>query len=336
MGSIVAQVPRRALVASAAVCGVLVVLALVPHAFGPRLASGFAALPRAHPLPLWCGCGLFVVSLLCSAGAWRTIVAACGGRIGRTKAAASYGVGSLANSLLPARLGDAVRVGLFSRALPQEDRVWTTSGIFLAMGVARAFVLFGLVVAATAVGAVPVGPVTALGALLALAAAVVVRVRRTQPRSHVSHLLDAFRALGRSPSVAGALAGWTAGSMAARVGAAAATASALGVHSPLLAALVIVPALELASLLPLTPGNVGIASGAITVALHATGTDLGKALSVGIGLHAVEMAAGLGFGASSALYFAGTRSPRARRFTAVAGAAAALGAAAIVGALIIG
>jgi uncharacterized membrane protein YbhN (UPF0104 family) len=331
----VGQVPRRAVVTSVAASGVLAALVLVPHTLGPRLANAFAALPRAHPLPLWCGCGLFVVSLLCSAGAWRTTVATCGGRIGRRRAAACYGVGSLANSLLPARIGDAVRVALFSSALPQEDRVWTTSGIFLVIGVARAVVLFALVAAATVFGTLPVWPAAALGAVLAAAAALVWQVRRTQARSHVSHVLDAFRALGRSHTTACALACWTAGSMAARVGAAAATASALGVHSPLLAALVIVPALELASLLPLTPGNVGIASGAITLALQLTGTDLTKALSIGIGLHAVEMTAGLGFGATSALYLVGSRSSRARLGTAVAGAAA-LGAAAIAAALIAG
>jgi uncharacterized membrane protein YbhN (UPF0104 family) len=328
--------PRRAVVTSVAASCVLAALALVPHALGARLANAFAALPEAHPLPLCCACGLFVVSLLCSAGAWRTTVAACGGRIGRSRAAACYGIGSLANSLLPARIGDAIRVALFSKALPQEDRVWTTSGIFLAMGVARAVVLFGLVAAATGFGTLPLWPVAALGVLLAVAAALVWRVRRTQARSHVSHVLDAFRVLGQSRRTACALACWTAGSMSARVGAAAAAASALGVHSPLLAALVIVPALELASLLPLTPGNVGIASGAVTLALQLTGTDLSKALSIGIGLHAVEMTAGLGFGATSALYLLGSRSAQARRLgTAVAGAAA-LGAAAIAAALIAG
>src|SRR5205823_4884652 len=108
VGSIVSQVPRRAVAAGAAFVAGLLVLVLVPHALGPKLAAALGALPRAHPLPLWCGCGLFALSLLCSAGAWRTTISSCGGRIGRSRAAACYGVGSLVNSLLPARAGDAV------------------------------------------------------------------------------------------------------------------------------------------------------------------------------------------------------------------------------------
>ena len=42
----------------------------------------------------------------------------CGAELGYGDANARYGVGSLVNTFLPARLGDAVRFGLFSRALP--------------------------------------------------------------------------------------------------------------------------------------------------------------------------------------------------------------------------
>lgn len=336
MGSIVNLVPRRALLTSLAAAGGLLALALVPHALGPRLSEALAALPKAQPLPLWCGGVLFVVSPLCSAGAWRTTLRACGGRIGFGRAAACFGAGSLANSLLPARVGDALRVALYSRALPDETRVWTTGGIFVAMGAARAFVLFGLLVVAAASGALPVWPLVVIAALLAVAVAVTLWARRTQPHSRVSHLFDAFRVLGRSRRTACVLVAFAAGSLAARVGAVAATASALGVHSPLAAALVIVPALEVAGLLPLTPGNVGITSGAVAVALHAAGTSLGQALSFGICLHAVEMAAGLSFGATSVLSLAADSSPRARRVVAWAASAAAVAGAALAGALITG
>src|SRR3954451_1525959 len=47
------QVPRRALLTSAAAAVALSSLAL-PHA-GGRLVAAFEALPRADPLPLWCG-----------------------------------------------------------------------------------------------------------------------------------------------------------------------------------------------------------------------------------------------------------------------------------------
>jgi len=213
--------------------------------------------------------------------------------------------------------------------------VWTAGGIFAAMGVARTFVLFGLVVVAFAAGALPVAPLAALGGLLATGIAVVVLARRTKARSHVSHVLDAFRALGCSPRTCAVLAVWVALSLATRMAAVAVTANALDVRSPLLAAFVILPALELAGLLPLTPGNLGITSGAVVVALHATGTDLAHALPVGIGLHAVEMAAGLSFGLTSVVVLAAARSPRAGRIGLAALAAASVGVAAAVAGMIV-
>src|SRR6266542_2591203 len=136
---------RYAMLGTGGLVLALVAAVLVPHSLGPKLGQAVSDLPRANPLSLWLGSALFVASLLCSAGGWRSTLSSCGGRIGRTDAAAAYGFGSLVNSLLPARLGDGVRVALFSRALENDGRVWTTSGIFAAMGVARAFVLFGLV-----------------------------------------------------------------------------------------------------------------------------------------------------------------------------------------------
>ena len=328
-------ITRRALAAAFFVLALPVALLAVLHSPRAKLEQAVETLPHAQQLPLWLGCGLFVVSLLCSAGAWRTALCGCGGAVGRTRAAAWYGTGSLANSLLPARVGDAIRVGLFSQAAPQEGRVWTAGGVFLAMGLVRGVVLLTVVAAAAAFGELPPWPVAALGGVLAVAAAVVVRVRHTQPHSRVSHVFDAFRALGRSPRTACLLGAWAAASIAARIAAAAATASALGVHSPLHAGLVIVPALELTSLMPLTPGNVGITSGGVAVALHATGTGTTQALAIGIALHAVELTAGVGFGAASVLFLVGNRSPRSRRVVAAAAGLAAVGAALLTGALIV-
>src|SRR5207244_9502992 len=99
------RMPRYAALGTGALVLALVAAVLVPHSLGPKLEQAISDLPRANPLQLWIGCALFVVSLLCSAGGWRSTLHACGGRIGRTDAAAAYGFGSLVNSLLPARLG---------------------------------------------------------------------------------------------------------------------------------------------------------------------------------------------------------------------------------------
>ena len=76
--------------------------------------------------------------------------------------------------------------------------------------------------------------------------------------------------------------------MALRLAAATAIAAAFGVEQPLVAALLIVRALDLAGILPLTPGNVGVASAAVAFALKAHGVGSEVALTAGIAFGAVE------------------------------------------------
>ena len=73
---------------------------------------------------------------------------------------------------------------------------------------------------------------------------------------------------------------------------------------------------ERCGLIPLTPGNVGIASGAVTLALQARGIGLTEALTAGIALHAVETLVGLSLGAAGSLYVARARAPWALRLAA--------------------
>ena len=75
--------------------------------------------------------------------------------------------------------------------------------------------------------------------------------------------------------------------------------------------MLVVPALELAGTLPLTPGNIGVASAAAAFALKAHGAGADVALSAGIAFGAVETIASIAFGAGSVLYLAGAVAPDA-------------------------
>lgn len=110
---------------------------------------------------------------------------------------------------------------------------------------------------------------------------------------------------------------WLAVATAARVGAAAAIVSSLGVHRSLGAALLIVPALEIGSLVPLAPGVLGLSNGAVVVALSGYGVGVTTALTIAIALHAVEAAAGVVCAAIGGLRLAGKRAPLARRAAVV-------------------
>ena len=307
------HVGRRTLVVAGALTAALVVVATLPGLLGSNVTAALHQLAGAQPIFLWLGALAFVGSLAGSALAWRSALSAVGGHGGVVDANARYGVGSLVNSVAPARLGDVVRVGLFSRTLPGGDRVLRTSGVFAAIGAARALVLAAMLVVGFSLGALPFWPVAALAGLGGIAVALAFVTRRRTPHSHVAHLLDAFRAFGREPRRGARIIAWIALATTCRLGAAAAIAAALGVHSPVLAALLIVPTLDLAGQMPLTPGNIGVTSGAVAMALQAHGVGLTQALGAGIAFHAVETAAGLVFGLAGALLLARFPTPAVRR-----------------------
>jgi uncharacterized membrane protein YbhN (UPF0104 family) len=89
-----------------------------------------------------------------------------------------------------------------------------------------------------------------------------------------------------------------------RLAATAAVAAALGLPSPLLAALLILPALDVAAVFPITPGSIGVGSGAVAVALASRGIGATQALGVGLGLQAVETLLSVSLGGAGLLYLA--------------------------------
>jgi uncharacterized membrane protein YbhN (UPF0104 family) len=309
---------RRTLIAAGLLTVALAVVAGAPQLLGPQVAEAITGLGRAQPVWLWVAGAFFAVALISGAWAWRGAVALCGGETDRIDAAARFCTGSLVNSFAPAKLGEAVRVALFSRRIGGEDKLWKAGGVFGVVAAARAVAQGLLVVIAFASGALPLWPVFVFAGIVVAAGAVAFASRGRRAHSHVAHVLDAFRALGRCPKQSARIVGWCIVSMGARVGAATAIAAALGMPSPLVAALIIVPALDVAGTIPLTPGNVGITSGAIAMALESRGVDLTTALTAGIALHAVETAASVVLGSVGALLLARYPSTRSRRLSVLA------------------
>jgi uncharacterized membrane protein YbhN (UPF0104 family) len=312
----------RLLPAAAAVTLALLAVAFLPELLGSEVRRALAGLSSARPIWLWLAGACFLGSLVGTAGAWRSAIGLVGGRIGWLDAGARYGIGSLINSFAPARLGDVARLALFSRALDSDERLWRASGSFVVIGTARALVLALLIVVGSIVGALPLWPVLVLIGLTGGAALAAMTTRNRTARTHVAHLLDAFRELGREPKRGAHVAVWIAFATTARLGAAASIAAALGIRSPLMAAVLVVPALDLSGAMPLTPGNVGLTSGAVAMALRAHGVGLTTALTTGIAFHAVETVAGIVFGLASVLSLAPFSSTGARRRTIFAVGAA--------------
>jgi hypothetical protein len=92
-----------------------------------------------------------------------------------------------------------MRIALFSRRIPGDDRIWVATGVAGAIGLARGPSLALLVLAAAALGALPVWPVAVLAAALPVGAVVAYVARHWRPHARVGHVLDVFGALGGCP-----------------------------------------------------------------------------------------------------------------------------------------
>lgn len=326
---------KRHLAAAALPVVAVAVLALAPQLLGERLGDALAHVGDASVPWLWFAGVAFAGSLAATAAGWTSALRRVGATLTVGDAAARYCTGSLVNALAPARLGSAVRLALFSRTLAGDGRLWTAGGVATSIGAVRALWLAVVLALASAGGVLPRWPIALLLLGVAVASAIAWWTRDTSPGTRWAHALDVFRELGRCPRAAGGIVGWIGLAMALRVSAAAGVAAAFGVERPLAAALLVIPALDLANVLPLTPGNVGVASAAVAFALGAHGAAADVALPAGIAFGAVEMLTTLALGAGSLLYFAAARPEAARWRPAVAGATACLAVAGAFGATVI-
>jgi uncharacterized membrane protein YbhN (UPF0104 family) len=293
---------RTSALVSAAAVAAFAVAAASPHLLRGRVSSALQALTGADPHWLGLATAGFLLAFACTVGAWRAALAAAGGTVCPRQAAARLGVGSLVNSVAPARLGDALKIALFARAIDTPGSYWTTGGVYAALSAARTLALAALVVVASATGALPLWPVFALVGAVAIMAAIGALSPRWRNHRRIAHIFEGFAALERSPRALSAVLGWTFGMAAARLAATAAVTVALGLPHPFLAALVVLPALDLAGVVPVTPGGFGIGSGAVAVALASRGIHAGEALAVGIAMQAVETLVSAAVGAVGLAY----------------------------------
>ena len=102
------------------VVGLLLLLLLLPEeALAAELRHGLrvglGGVAEADPAWLGVTALLLALSLSGSALAWRAALRSCGAPCGRVDAVARYGIGSLANAVLPTKVGGLIRIGLFSR-----------------------------------------------------------------------------------------------------------------------------------------------------------------------------------------------------------------------------
>jgi uncharacterized membrane protein YbhN (UPF0104 family) len=257
---------------------------------------------------------LNLLSVIVRALAWRTVIgqAMPPPHPGVPLVFSAFSVGLFANAVLPGRIGELARVAVLTRKLRLQGRgdgTWAslvgtvfahrlfdlvpTLGLIL-------YVLFTAKIPHWAIGSLVV--VSALGfGLFAFAVA--------SARHHNQSVLEGLGPIRRlvemsryglgvlHAPVPAALAavfqclGWLCQFFAVYV-----AMRAFDIHSPLPAAGLVLLLMNVATLFPLWPGNIGLLQAVVALPLRSYGVAAGTAIAFGFGLQAIEASVGVGVG----------------------------------------
>lgn len=279
---------------------------------GPTLWSGVG---NAFAAVRWqwvvAAIGLNLLSVVARSVAWRTVIAAAvpPPRPGYEPVFSAFSVGLFANAVLPGRIGELARVAVLSRKFGQRRGLWATLvGTVFAHRVFDLVPVLLLVVYVLLTAKIPAWAITSLEVAIGVGIALFAFAfasARLHHRSSVDGRGAARRLLTmarhgldvmKSPVPAAAavlfqcvgwlfqlLAVWTA-------------MRAFDIHAPLPAAGLVLVLMNVATIFPLWPGNVGLVQAAIALPLVGYGVAYAHGIAYGFGLQAVEASVGVGVG----------------------------------------
>jgi uncharacterized protein (TIRG00374 family) len=221
----------------------------------------------------------------------------------------AFGVGLFANAVLPGRIGELARVVVLVRKVPRRDGTFATLvGSVFAHRVFDLFPTVALIVWVLLTAKIPHWAITSLIVVVAVgfvlfAFALAGARRRHRPvldeLGPIRQLASRARvglAVMREPWAA-ALAiffqtlGWLCQLLAVYT-----VMRAFHIHEPLPAAGLVLLLMNVATIFPLWPGNIGLLQAAVALPLVQYGVDYARAFAFGIGLQAIEASVGVGIG----------------------------------------
>jgi uncharacterized protein (TIRG00374 family) len=295
---------RAALVACAA-AGVIALL--VFH--GPNWGKVGHALAEMNWWWAMAAIGLNLGSAIVRGMSWRTVlsqaVPAPHPRL--LDIFSAFFIGIFANGVLPGRVGEVARVGVLMRRMPKKERpgLWPALlGSVVAHRILEVFPSIGLIVWVLAAAKIPAWARTSLWAVLGVAcgfllAGVAAATRheagRAEGRGRVRAILERVReGLGvlRRPGPALVAAGYQSAAWGLQLGAVWVALLAFHLHEPLIAAGAVLALMNVALILPLWPGNVGLQQAAIALPLTAYHVAYARGFAYGIALQAIESSVG--------------------------------------------
>jgi uncharacterized protein (TIRG00374 family) len=222
----------------------------------------------------------------------------------------AFSVGLFANAVLPGRIGELARVAVLVRKLPRRKGLWATLvGTVLAHRVFDVVPVLLLILYVLATAKVPAWAITILigvvGIGIGLFAFTIVSARTPQAERHdglgaarrvvamAREGLGVMRTpLGMAVAISFQIAGWVCQLFAVYT-----AMRAFHVHAPLPAAGVVLLVMNVVTIFPFWPGNVGAVQLAIAAPLSASyGVNYGLGVGHGFGLQAIEASVGIGVG----------------------------------------
>ncbi len=255
---------------------------------------------------------LNLLSVIARALAWTTVIhsAMDPPRPRFTLVFSAFSVGLFANALLPGRVGELARVGVLTRKMPGRKGAWATLvGTVFAHRVFDIVPVLLLILYVVITASIPSSARATLlfviGFGVGLFAFAFVSARRHRHEmaieglGPVRRLLTMARAglvVMRSPGEAAAavffqIIGWTCQLFAVYT-----AMRAFDIHAPLPAAGVVLLVMNVVTILPFWPGNVGLVQVAIASALVGYGVPYSTGVAYGFGLQAIEASVGIGVG----------------------------------------
>lgn len=257
--------------------------------------------------------GLNLLSVIVRALAWRTVIvqAMPPPHPSFMLVFSAFSIGLFANAVLPGRVGELARVAVLDRKLrEQQETAWAVLlGTVFAHRVFDLVAATALIVFVLSTAHIPDWAVTSLivvviaGVVLFSVAVLSARRREFSDLGGLSSVRKVVRlgryGLGvmREPAAAALAAffqilGWTCQLFAVW-----AAMHAFGIHKGLPAAGVVLVLVNVATIFPLWPGNVGLVQAAIAIPLNSYyGVPRSVGVAFGFGLQAIEASVGVGVG----------------------------------------
>jgi uncharacterized protein (TIRG00374 family) len=255
---------------------------------------------------------LNLLSVIVRALAWTTVIhsAMAPPRPGVPLVFSAFSVGLFANAVLPGRIGELARVAVLTRKMPGRKGAWATLvGTVFAHRVFDIVPVLLLILYVVSTASIPSSARATLFFVIGIGVGLFVFAFVTARREHYEMTIEGLgpvrrlvtmgrHGLGalRSP-LSAALAiflqilGWTFQILAVWT-----AMRAFDIHAPLPAAGVVLLLMNVVTIIPFWPGNVGLVQVAIASALVGYGVDYSVGVAYGFGLQAIEASVGIGVG----------------------------------------